>query len=92
MVAKTPLEKIPSDRTGSDTVSISPMDMTNSRLRSGASANKKCGKDTTTTRDWKEVAPLALEDLHADSPFFASNPPRTLPCFDTRGERTLRLM
>jgi serine/threonine protein kinase len=57
-VAKSLLEKFPSDR--SDTISISPMDMTNSGLR------------------------LALEDLHADSPFFASNPSRALPCFDAR--------
>jgi serine/threonine protein kinase len=79
MVAKSLLEKFPSDR--SDTMSMSPMDMTNSGLRSGASANKNCAKDTL---DWKVVTPLALEDLHADSPFFASNPSRALPCFDAR--------
>jgi hypothetical protein len=84
MVAKSLLEKAPSDR--SDTISISPMDLTNSGLRSGANANKNyCGKDKS---DWKVVTPLALEDLRADSPFFAANPTRVLPCFDAKGEGT----
>jgi hypothetical protein len=85
MVARSILEKVPSDRI-SDTIS---MDLTNSgqrrtQTRAGAYANKNyCGKDAS---DWKVVTPLALEDLRADSPFFASNPSRVLPCFDAKGE------
>jgi hypothetical protein len=76
MVAKTRLEV-------GGTVSISPMDLSNSGRRSRAYKTKICGKDRT---DWKAVTKVALEDLHADSAFFASNPSRALPTFDEKGK------
>jgi hypothetical protein len=82
MAAKSPLEKVPSDR--SDTISTLPMDLTNSGQRSGAYANKNC--DDEDMNDWKVVTSLALKDLRADSPFFASSPSTALPCFDAKGE------
>jgi hypothetical protein len=70
-------------------VSSSPMDTTNSGLRSEGYASKSRGKDAS---DWQVVTAFALEDLHADSPFFASNPSRPLPSFDAKGKENLRPM
>jgi hypothetical protein len=82
MAANSLTEKLPSARSDTMSMSTSPMDSTNSGLRSEACANKNLGKDTS---NWKVVTALALKDLHKDSPFFASNPSRPLPCFDAKG-------
>jgi hypothetical protein len=74
------LERLSSVR--GDTMSTSFMD------HSGLRPNKNCGSIKT----WKKVTVSVLDDIHADSPFFASSPSRPLPFFGVKGERKSRSM
>jgi hypothetical protein len=90
MEAKKTVEKLPSERSDTMSMSVSRMDSTNSGLRSEACVDKNSGKDATATSNWKVVTARALKDLHADSPFFASNLSRPLPCFAAKGKGKLK--